>query len=163
MGHMFADELRRAGYAMEDKTIVDLLAGTNWGTYVADWMLTMLCAVFLGCWWHSLLHAPGAFGKEFQQLRLGKLSVRCPDDRDCDIGAQHVLRECAADGRIAMDCDFRAGDSRIVGGSSPQGEWARGRGWLTATYVFVDRSITMVFVVMLLAGWGVADNWRRPA
>jgi len=163
-GHMFADELRRAGYAMEDKTIVDLLAGTNWGTYVADWMLTMLCAVFLGCWWHSLLHAPGAFGKEFQQLRLGKafgslalmivIATLVLNTYYANVPLMDALRWIAI---FALAIQGLSAVHRLKASGRV------GRGWLTATYVLLIVPITMVFVVMLLAGWGVADNWRRPA
>jgi hypothetical protein len=38
-----------------------------------------------------------------------------------------------------------------------------GRGWLIATYLLLLVPITSPLVMLLLAGWGVADNWRRAA
>jgi hypothetical protein len=62
--------LSQAGFEM-DATLVDRLAQTMWGAFVSVLVLANISAVFLARWWQSLLHAPGAFGSEFRELRSG--------------------------------------------------------------------------------------------
>ncbi len=157
-------EVTQSGLIADDQTVLQSLAHTNWGTYVALWLVTVFGALSLGSWWQSLIKSPGAFGREFQQLRLGAV-----------LGLLSVLSVCAAFAFDKLNVDAPLVDALVWVATvalACQGLSAVhrlkasgrvGRGWLTATYVLLILPLTMLFVVMLLAGWGVADNWRRRA
>ncbi len=156
----FADQLKQMGAAFDEQAARALFARTNWGTLVVEGLLTVLSSFFLGCWWQSLAQAPGAFGKEFQQLGLGKvlgalavvvilasfaldkLNVAAPLLNALLWIAMAVL---AIQG-LAAAHRFRA-SGRM------------GRGWLVATYLLLIFAAPVM--IALLAGWGVADNWRK--
>ena len=44
---------------------------TMWGALGALTLATLLGSLFLGRWWADAAAAPGAFGAEYRQLRLG--------------------------------------------------------------------------------------------
>lgn len=149
----------------EQATLLGSLAHTNWGTYVALWLLTVLGSLFIGAWWHSLLNAPGAFGSEFQQLRLGKvlgtLAVLI-------VIAVFALQRLASIDVPVLDAllwiaTIALAFQGLAAAHRLKASGRVGRGLLTTTYVLliVPLPFTMVITVLLLAGWGVADNWRR--
>jgi hypothetical protein len=138
------------------------LAGTNWGTYIAFWLITILGSLFLGCWWHSLTQAPGAFGKEFRQLRLGKT-----------LGVAAVVTVVTAFvlDKVSIDAPFLDALVWIAivplacqGLSAAHRLKANGRvgvAWLVMTYLLLIFAAPIT--AMVLAGWGVVDNWRKVA
>ena len=137
-----------------------LLAGwarTMWGTYLALWLLNTLCAVFLARWWQALLDAPGGFGSEFRQLRLGKalglvsvaliLTAALADYNLVDSLAWLAITALAFQGLAAAHRQKASGRMK--------------RSWLVAIYVFLIMPFFSFLAVSVLAGWGLADNWRR--
>jgi len=159
-----AKQLSQAGIMKDEQTVLKSLATTNWGTYVALSLLTVLGALFIGCWWHSLLNAPGEFGKEFQALRLGKVLgasavtvVIAVFVADKFFGGIKLLDALLWVATVALAFQGLSAAHRL------KASGRAGRGWLTATYVLLIVPATTPFVVMLLAGWGVADNWWRRA
>ncbi|HYM35736.1 MAG TPA: hypothetical protein VET48_10095 [Steroidobacteraceae bacterium] len=159
MSQLLQNELNLSQQVLEKSA-----ANTNWGAFVAPCLLMVLGWLFLGCWWHTLLNAPGAFGKDFQQLRLGKvlgglavaivLASFALDRFGLRIALIDALLWIAT---IALALIGLAAAHRLKASGRV------GRGWLTATYVLLMFPVTSPIVVMLLAGWGVADNWRRAA
>lgn len=148
-------ELERAGVEFDQNFMVGL-ARTMWGTYLALWLLSTLCAVFLACWWQALLAAPGRFGEEFRELRLGKV-----------LGGVSILVIGAA---ALANLDFLDALAWIAitalafqGLAAAHRQKAAGRmrrSWLVAIYVCLITPLSFI-TVSLLAGWGLADNWRR--
>lgn len=151
-----------AGVIEDRQAVLDSLAASNWGTYVTLWMTTILGALFVGRWWHSQLDAPGEFGGEFRQLRLGKI-----------LGAVALAEVVGAIGLKRLDSPLPVVDAWMwiaVTALALQGLAAAhrmkaagliGRGWLTAVYVLLIVPISTMLMVVMLAGWGLADNWRR--
>ena len=151
-----------AGLIDDRRTVVDSLVSSNWGTYVTLWLLTIVCAVFVGRWWQSLLEAPGAFGGEYRQLRFGKV---------LGIVAVAVMMIGLAGPKFGMSVPVvEAWMWVVIAGLAFQGLAAAhklkaagiiGRAWLTAIYVLLVVPVSTQLIVTLLAGWGLADNWRR--
>jgi hypothetical protein len=141
---------------------LESLAPTNLGTYASIWVVTILGALFVGRWWHSQLDAPGAFGQEYRQLRLGKLLGAI---------ALGVVVGGFVFGKLGITLPLVDAWMWIaVAGLAFQGLAAAhklkatgliGRGWLTAIYVLLIVPISTMLMIVLLAGWGVADNWQR--
>ncbi|MGE0188859.1 MAG: hypothetical protein AB7F79_06405 [Steroidobacteraceae bacterium] len=140
-----------------DATLVPQLARTMWGAMVAILLLAILSTVFLARWWQSLIHEPGAFGREFVELRSG-----------VTLGVMLVLIVLAAlfTHLSWLDCmawiamlglalqGLASAHRRKVEGQLP-------RGWLVAIYVMMIVPLFSFVTVALLAGWGLADFWRR--
>lgn len=158
------EQMTQYGFIKDEQAaLLSSLSRTNWGTYIALWLLTVLGSLFIGSWWHSLRNAPGAFGSEFQRLRLGKvLGTIAVVIVIAVFGLQRLasttvplLDALLWVATTALACQGLAGVHRLKANGRV------GRGLLTATYVLLIVPFTMLIAVMLLAGWGVADNWRR--
>lgn len=151
-----AQALQQAGVEI-DQNLMSALARTMWGTYLALWLLSTLCAVFLARWWQSLLAAPGKFGAEFRELRLGKalglssifviLIAALRNVDFVDALAWLAVTALAFQGLAAAHRHKAAGRLK--------------RSWLVAIYVFLIMPFFSFVAVSVLAGWGLADNWRR--
>jgi hypothetical protein len=137
--------------------LVQAWARTMWGALGAMTLSVVLVSLFMGRWWASLLQAPGEFGAEFRQLRLGQA-----------LGAGITLLFA-----LALWLDSAWIDSLAwvaLAGLAFQGlaaahrRKARGRlnrGWLAAIYVLLLMPLSTSVTVMVLAIWGFADNWLR--
>jgi hypothetical protein len=157
-----AKAMTDAGLIVDERAVMESLAPTNWGTYAAIWVVTILGALFVGRWWHSQVDAPGAFGLEYQQLRLGKVLGTI---------ALAVVVGGFTFGKLGVALPVVDAWMWIaVTGLAFQGLAAAhklkargliGRGWLTAIYVLLIVPISTMLMIVLLAGWGVADNWQR--
>ena len=157
-----AKAMTDAGLIDDQQAVIDSLAASNWGTYVAVMVLTILGALFVGRWWHSQLAAPGAFGLEYQQLHLGKV-----------LGIVSVLIVVGGFAFGALGVTLPVVDAWMwiaVTGLAFQGLAVAhrfkasnviGRGWLTAIYVCLIVPISTMLMIVLLAGWGLVDNWQR--
>jgi hypothetical protein len=140
------------------ETLVQLWARTMWGALAALSLGPVLGALFLGRWWESLLSAPGAFGREYQQLRLGMV-----------LGALVTVTfvmTFVSDAALLSSLAW-VGFAGLVfqGLAAAHRSKARGtlnRGWLAAIYVLLIVPLSMSVTVFVLALWGFADNWLRP-
>lgn len=151
-----AQALQQAGLEI-DSNLMSTLARSMWGTYLALWLLSTLCAVFLADWWQALLVAPGRFGVEFRELRLGKA-----------LGLVSIATVLAA---FFVERDFVDSLAWLAvtalafqGLAAAHRQKASGRmkrSWLVAIYVFLIMPFFSFIAVSVLAGWGLADNWRR--
>lgn len=148
--------LLEAGFEL-DAQLVERLSQAMWGAFVALLVLANLSAVLLARWWQSLLHEPGAFGREFRELRSGLV-----------VGTLVIAVSLAS-----LFADFAWLDSMawvammglaLQGLAAAHRRKAEGhlqRGWLVAIYVMLIVPLFSFITVALLAGWGLADFWRR--
>jgi hypothetical protein len=151
--------LSEAGLEIDTDEVVQSLRDTMWGSYAALTLVTVLGALFLGRWWHALVAAPGAFGREFRQLRLGLwLGAAATIVIVTAVLADVVMIDALAWVAVtAMAFEGLAAAHRGRAG----GRFAHF--WLVLIYVFLIVPPTAFIMVALLAGWGFMDNWRRTS
>lgn len=153
------DSMAAAGLRIDGDTdaLIAIWARTMWGALAALMLSLVLGSLFLGCWWQSLVAAPGRFGAEYRRLRLGRVLGLC-------ITALFVaafLMESALLSSLAW-VGFTA--LSFQGLAAAHRSKARGqinRGWLAAIYVLLIVPLSMSVTVLALAVWGFADNWLR--
>jgi hypothetical protein len=128
-----------------------------WGPVTALWMVTALCALFLGRWWHSLLEAPGAFGREYQQLRLGTvLGIAGAAVLVCALAFRWPMIDDMA--WVVMTALSMQG---LAAAHRRKSQGGITRGLLAGIYVLLIIPFSAFVMVPVLAGWGFADNWRK--
>lgn len=152
-----AEEMKRRGLPMqlEDESLVATMSRTLWGWVAVLTMLLALGALFLARWWQSRPQHPGAFGAEFQQLRLGRALG--------GVAALVVVASMFTDWAMLDDASrlFLAALT-IVGLAAVHRLKAQGRlsaGWLWVIYVLLV--LLAPVTVAALAGWGFMNNWLR--
>jgi hypothetical protein len=148
-----------AGLRIEDKELlVRTWARAMWGVLAALALVTIFGALLLGRWWSSLLESPGAFGTEYQRLRLGLtlgitvtllFVIALATDSPLVSSLAWVAIVALAFQGLAAAHRSRAG-GRLS------------RGWLAAIYVLLIVPLSTWITVFVLAIWGFADNWLRP-
>ncbi len=150
------EALTQAGLQM-DSTLIGRLAQTMWGAFTAMLVLANLCAVLLARWWQSLLHTPGAFGLEFRELRsgvvLGTLLIM--------ISVAALIVDAAWLDSMAWVAMMGLAFQGLAVAHRRKAEGQLQRGWLVAIYVMLIVPLFSFITVALLAGWGLADFWRR--
>jgi hypothetical protein len=140
-----------------DASLAPQLARSLWGALVAMVLLAVLSAVFLARWWQSLIHAPGAFGHEFRELRSGvALGVVLVVIAVTSLLADLAWLDCMA--WVAM---LGLALQGLASAHRRKAEGQLQRGWLVAIYVMLIVPLFSFVTVALLAGWGLADFWRR--
>jgi MFS family permease len=146
----------------DQQVAIDSLATSIWGVLVTVWVLMILGALLLGRWWQLQIDTPGAFGLEYRQLQFGKV-----------LGVLALL--AVIGGFTLTKFGFKAPvvDAWMLvamTGLALQGLAAAhkfkargliGRGWLTAIYLLLIVPLSTMLMIVLLAGWGLADNWQR--
>src|SRR6185295_8305772 len=67
------DSMQQAGIKIEGdrNALVAGWAPAMWGALGGLTLATLFGSMLLGRWWDSLMRAPGAFGAEYRNLRLG--------------------------------------------------------------------------------------------
>lgn len=138
--------------------MIAVWARTMWGALAALALATALGALFLGCWWQTLLDSPGKFGAEYRLLRLGRV-----------LGMGVTLLFIAAlwsDSALVASLAWVAFAALSFQGLAAAHRSKAGgrlnRGWLAAIYVLLIVPLSMSVTVLVLAIWGFADNWLRP-
>ena len=154
------DSMASAGLKIEGDTdvMIRIWARTMWGALAALTLALVLGALFLGCWWQSLLEAPGRFGTEYRQLRLGRVLGVC-------VTVLFVAAFFADSVLLASLAWVAFAALSFQGLAAAHRSKARGslnRGWLAAIYVLLIVPLSMSVTVLVLAVWGFADNWLRP-
>ncbi|MGH8177918.1 MAG: hypothetical protein ACREV5_16810 [Steroidobacter sp.] len=158
--HQVLDSMASAGIRLEgdQDEIVAVWARTMWGALTALALATVFGGVLLGRWWLSLLQAPGEFGVEYRDLRLGlTLGVV--------ITVLFVLAMLTESSLMASLAWVAFTALAFQGLAAAHRSKARGRlnrGWLAAIYVLLVVPLSMSVTVFVLAVWGFADNWLRP-
>ncbi|WP_066919086.1 hypothetical protein [Steroidobacter denitrificans] len=154
------DSMAAAGLRIEgDRTaLVQVWARTMWGALAALTLAMTLGGLFLGRWWQSLLQAPGEFGREYRQLRLG-LTLGA-------IITGVFILALTTESPLAASLAWIAFVSLAFQGLAAAHRSKAGgrlnRGWLAAIYVLLIVPLSMSITVFVLAIWGYADNWLRP-
>jgi hypothetical protein len=149
-----------AGLQMPPDTsrLIHQWARTMWGGVAALALAAVLAGLFLGCWWQTLLEAPGRFGAEYRQLRLGAV---------LGIAATALfIAAFATDSALAGSLAWVAFAALSFQGLAAAHRSKAGgrltRGWLAAIYVLLIVPLSTSITVVGLAIWGFADNWLRP-
>ena len=152
--------LQSAGWTLNEQELLSSFAATNWGTYVSLWLLGVCGSLFLARWWQALLTAPGAFGEEFRSLSVGKsLGAMCTILIALAIGLQFAGVAASALLAFVWLALTALGLQGLASLHSLKASGRIGRSWLIVTYVALV--VFNIVAVVALAGWGLADNWRR--
>jgi hypothetical protein len=154
------DSMQSAGLKIEGdrQALVALWARSMWGALGALALATVFGAMLLGRWWDTLLRAPGAFGAEYRNLRLGialgvTATVVFVLAMVTDIPLISALAWVAF---VALTFQGLAAAHRSRAGGRLN------RGWLAAIYLLLVVPLSMMLTMFVLAIWGFADNWLRP-
>jgi hypothetical protein len=154
------DSMQQAGIKIEGdrNALIAGWAPAMWGALGALALATVFGALLLGRWWETLLRAPGAFGAEYRQLRLGvalgvTATVVFVLAMVTDVPLISALAWVAF---VALTFQGLAAAHRSRAGGRLN------RGWLAAIYVLLVVPLSMMLTMFVLASWGFADNWLRP-
>ena len=154
------DSMQAAGIRIEGDrdALIAGLAPAMWGALGALTLATLFGSMLLGRWWETLLRAPGAFGVEYQNLRLGiALGVTVTVVFVLAIALDSPLISALAwVAFVALAFQGLAAAHRSRAGGRLN------RGWLAAIYLLLVVPLSMMLTMFVLAIWGFADNWLRP-
>jgi hypothetical protein len=154
------DSMQAAGIKIEGDrdALVAGLAPAMWGALGALTLATLFGSMLLGRWWETLLRAPGAFGAEYQNLRLGiALGVTVTVVFVLAMALDSPLISALAwVAFVALAFQGLAAAHRSRAGGRLN------RGWLAAIYLLLVVPLSMMLTMFVLAIWGFADNWLRP-
>jgi hypothetical protein len=130
-----------------------------WGALGAFTLAMVFGVLLLGRWWDSLLRPErGAFGAEYQQLRLGValgivvtvlFVLAMTTDRVLVSWLSWVALMALTFQGLAAAHRSRAGGRLKLA-------------WLAAIYVLLIVPLSSVLTMFVLASWGFAHNWLRP-
>lgn len=152
-----AATLAEAGLEIDEEAVVSSLGDTVWGSLIAIALVASLSSLFLGRWWQSLLEAPGAFGAEFRQLRLGLVLGALAT---VNVAGALWLKQPTVDA-LAWTSVTAFAFQGLAAAHRRRASGRLGRGWLAAIYVLLVVPVSSFLMAALLAGWGFVDNWRR--
>lgn len=141
---------------MDDNSVAEAARGM-WGALIAILAALNLCAVFLARWWHTLLHVQGVFGAEFRQLRLGKILGGV----QLGIVVLALWLNVELIDAMAWVAMLGLAFQGLAAAHRMKAEGRLRHGWLVAVYVFLIVPLFTFVMVMMLAVWGLLDNWRR--
>lgn len=141
---------------MDDNSVAEAARGM-WGALIAMLAALNLCAVFLARWWHTLLHVQGVFGAEFRQLRLGKILGGV----QLGIVVLALWLNVELIDAMAWVAMLGLAFQGLAAAHRMKAEGRLRHGWLVAVYVFLIVPLFTFVMVMMLAVWGLLDNWRR--
>ncbi|HEV8333269.1 MAG TPA: hypothetical protein VGQ22_17730 [Steroidobacteraceae bacterium] len=153
---MQAPELKQA----DRDAIVAAFAPPMWGALGAIALAMVFGVLLLGRWWDSLLGPEaGAFGAEYQRLRLGvALGVA--------VTVLFVLAMITDFVLISWLTSVALIALTFQGLAAAHRSRAGGRfklGWLAAIYVLLVVPVSNIVTMFVLASWGFIDNWLRPS
>lgn len=154
------DSMQQAGIKLEGdrNALVDGWAPAMWGALGGLTLATLFGSMLLGRWWDSLVRAPGAFGAEYRNLRLGvALGVVVTVVFVLAIVTNRPLISALAwVAFVALAFQGLAAAHRMRAGGRLN------RGWLAAIYLLLIVPLSSMLTMFVLASWGFADNWLRP-
>jgi hypothetical protein len=142
-----------------DTQYIPQLARTMWGALLAMLVLDSFCALFLARWWQVLQTAPGAFGREFRELRSGNVLGTVL----AMVAAASMVSDFAWLNSMAWVAMLGLALQGLAAAHRRKAEGHLQHGWLVAIYVFLIVPLFSFVTVALLAGWGLADFWKRAA
>ena len=154
------DSMQQAGIKIEGdrNALVAGWAPAMWGALGGLTLATLFGSMLLGRWWDSLMRAPGAFGAEYRNLRLGvALGVVVTVVFVLAIVTNSPLISALAwVAFVALAFQGLAAAHRSRAGGRLN------RGWLAAIYLLLVVPLSSMLTMFVLASWGFADNWLRP-
>lgn len=154
------DSMQTAGIKIEGDrdALVAGWAPAMWGALGGLTLATVFGSLLVGRWWDTLLRAPGAFGAEYRNLRLGiALGVT--------VTVVFVLAMMTSSPLISALAWVAFVALAFQGLAAAHRSRAGGRlnrGWLAAIYLLLVVPLSMMVTMFVLAIWGFADNWLRP-
>ena len=154
------DSMQAAGIRIEGdrEALVAGWAPAMWGALGGLTLATLFGSMLLGRWWDSLVRAPGAFGAEYRNLRLGVvLGVA--------VTVVFILAMVTNSPLISAFAWVAFVALAFQGLAAAHRSRAGGRlnrGWLAAIYLLLIVPLSMMVTMFVLALWGFADNWWRP-
>ena len=152
--------MQQAGIKLEGdrNALVDGWAPAMWGALGGLTLATLFGSMLLGRWWDSLVRAPGAFGAEYRNLRLGvALGVVVTVVFVLAIVTNRPLISALAwVAFVALAFQGLAAAHRM------RASGRLNRGWLAAIYLLLIVPLSSMLTMFVLASWGFADNWLRP-
>jgi hypothetical protein len=154
------DSMQQAGITVEGDrdAVIAGWAPAMWGALGALTLATLFGSLLLGRWWETLLRAPGTFGVEYRNLRLGialGVSVTVVFVLAMLIDSP-LLSALSWVAFVALTFQGLAAAHRSRAGGQLN------RGWLAAIYLLLVVPLSMMLTMFVLALWGFADNWLRP-
>lgn len=154
------DSMQAAGIKIEDDrdALVAGWAPAMWGALGGITLATVFGSMLIGRWWDTLLRAPGAFGAEYRNLRLGVALGAA-------VTVVFVLALTTASPLISALAWVAFVALAFQGLAAAHRSRAGGRlnrGWLAAIYLLLIVPLSTTVTMFVLAIWGFADNWLRP-
>lgn len=154
------DSMQAAGIKIEDDrdALVAGWAPAMWGALGGITLATVFGSMLIGRWWDTLLRAPGAFGAEYRDLRLGVALGAA-------VTVVFVLALTTASPLISALAWVAFVALAFQGLAAAHRSRAGGRlnrGWLAAIYLLLIVPLSTTVTMFVLAIWGFADNWLRP-
>ncbi|HEX7116695.1 MAG TPA: hypothetical protein VF193_16330 [Steroidobacter sp.] len=133
-------------------------ARSMWGALAALALAIVFGGLLLGRWWATLLEAPGAFGREFQGLKLGlALGVMITA-----LIVTVFVSESALIASLMWVALLALAFQGLAAAHRSKAGGHLNKGWLAAIYVLLIVPLSTSITVFGLAVWGFADNWLRP-
>jgi hypothetical protein len=154
------DSMQQAGITLEGdrEAIIAGWAPAMWGALGALTLATLFGSLLLGRWWQMLLRAPGAFGVEYQNLRLGiALGVTVTV-----VFVLALTLDSPLISALAWVAFVALAFQGLAAAHRSRASGYLNRGWLAAIYVLLVVPLSMTLTMFVLAIWGFADNWLRP-
>lgn len=154
------DSMQAAGFTIEGdrQAVVARWAQSMWGALGAFALATVFGSMLLGRWWDTLLRAPGAFGAEYRNLRLGiALGVTVTV-----VFVLALVTDSALISALAWVAFVALAFQGLAAAHRSRAGGRLNRGWLAAIYVLLIVPLSMMLTMLVLAAWGFADNWLRP-
>jgi hypothetical protein len=141
----------------QPEEIIGSFSRTMWGAYSALALLGAMSSLFLGRWWQSQIEAPGAFGAEYRELRLGRVLGFA----SVAIVAIAAFAQIEVIDSLAWLAVSALAYQGLAAAHRRKAAGNLGQSGLAAIYVFLIVPLSAFIVVTLLAAWGAADNWRQ--
>jgi hypothetical protein len=154
------DSMQQAGIKIEGDRNV-LVAGwapAMWGALGGLTLATLFGSMLLGRWWDSLVRAPGAFGAEYRNLRLGvALGVVVTV-----VFVLAIVMDSPLISALAWVAFVALAFQGLAAAHRSRAGGRLNRGWLAAIYLLLVVPLSSMLTMFVLAVWGFADNWLRP-
>ncbi|MCW8826542.1 MAG: YybS family protein [Gammaproteobacteria bacterium] len=133
--------------------VVEQIAKLMTGMMAVAFLVHLLGSLFLARWWQAALHNPGGFGREFRDVRLGRVVA--------GITLGLLIVSLIMGGTVLTDLLLVMGLLFMLQGIALVHGLVHNlkahQGWLIGQYVLL--TVAMPQTVMTLALAGLVDNW----
>lgn len=133
--------------------MIEQIASLMTGMMAVAFLIHLLGSLFLARWWQAMLHNPGGFGREFRDIRLGRVVA--------GITVGLLIVAFTIGGAVLTDLLLMIGVLFMLQGIALVHGLVYNlkahKGWLIGQYVLL--TVAMPQTVMTLALAGLVDNW----